>query len=128
MVKKYVITFSISVLLLFSTSIILLMIMVPQQQTTVNASVEKYERVNTTDYQFVQTKNITKETLVREYTIDETDISSFKKFNQYKAGNSDPFTPTADLTNVSNNNNQNNTNNNTNNSNGGIQNPPSTNK
>lgn len=128
MVKKYVITFSISVLLLFSTCVILLMIMVPQQQTAVNTSVEKYERANTTDYQYVQTKNITKETLVREYTIDESDITSFKKYNQYKAGNSDPFTPTTDLTNVSNNNNQNNTNNNTTNSNGGTSNPPSTNK
>lgn len=128
MVKKYIVTFSISVLILFSVCIIMLMIMVPQQQTAINGSIQDYEQVNTSDYTFVQTKDISKDALVKEYTIDDADLSSFKRYNQYKAGNSDPFTPASDLTNASNNNNQNNTNNNTNNSNGGVPNPPSTNK
>lgn len=128
MIKRYVITFSISVLVLFSTCVILLMIMIPQEQTAVTGTIDKYEKVNTADFQFEQTKDITKETLMKEYTIDASDISTFKKYNQYKAGNSDPFTPQTDLTDTSNNNNQDKTNNNTNNSNGGIPNPPATNK
>jgi hypothetical protein len=128
MVKKYVITFSISVLVLFSVSVIMLMLMIPQDQNASVGTVQKYEKVNTADYQFVQTKNISKETLVKEYTIDAADIANFKRYNQYKAGNSDPFTPQSDLQDTSNNNNQDKTNDNTKNSNGGVPNPPSTNK
>lgn len=122
MIKKYVITFSISVLVLFSTSVILLMIMIPQEQTAVTGTTGKYEKVNTADYQFEQTKDITKETLMKEYTIDASDISTFKKYNQYKAGNSDPFTPQTDLTDTPNGKDLDKTKN----GNGGIPIPPAT--
>ncbi len=128
MVKKYVLTFSISVLILFSLCIILLMLMVPQQQTSLNGSLTEYEQINTQEYTFVPTKDISQESLIKEYRITATEISSFEKYNQYKAGNSNPFTPTSDITDSTNNNNQNNADNNTDNSNGGVSNPPSTNK
>lgn len=128
MVKKYVITFSISVLVFFSLCVIMLMIMLPQEQASIIGTVQNYEKVNTADYKFSQTKDISKESLTKEYTISSSDILSFQKYNQYKAGNSDPFTPDSDLTDATNNNNQNNANNNTSNSNGGISNPPSSNK
>lgn len=102
--------------------------MIPQEQASLIGAVQKYENVNVNDYKFVQTKDISKESLVKEYTITDADLVTFKKYNQYKAGNSDPFTPASDLIDVSNNNNQNNANNNTTNSNGGISNPTSTNK
>lgn len=128
MVKKYVLTFSISVLLLFSLCVIMLMIMVPQEQASLSGSVQNYEKVNVNDYKFEQTKDVSKESLIKEYTITDADLATFKKYNQYAAGNSDPFTPTSDLTDATNNNNQNNANNNTTNSNGGVSNPGSTNK
>lgn len=128
MVKKYILTFSISVLLLFSLCVIMLMIMVPQEQASLTGSVQNYEKVNITDYKFEQTKDISSESLIKEYTISDADLAAFKKYNQYQAGNSDPFTPTSDLTTATNNNNQNTANNNTTNSNGGTSNPVSTNK
>jgi len=58
MVKKYVLTFSVSVLVLFSICIIMLMIMIPQQQASLTGSVEKYDNIISSDYTFQQTKNI----------------------------------------------------------------------
>lgn len=128
MVKKYVITFSISVLVMFSISIILLMIMVPQNQTSITASVEDYEKIDPADYEFVQTKDITKETLVKEYTITSSDLEDYEKYNKYVSGNSDPFTPSSDLNTAVSTNNEAQTNESITNSNGGIKNPSATNK
>ncbi|MEG1705557.1 MAG: hypothetical protein RR290_03160 [Clostridia bacterium] len=128
MAKKYAITFSITLLILVSLSLVMLMLMIPQKQESLTSSVQKYEQINKNDYKFEQTKDISKEALVREYVISDIDIATFKKYNQLKLGNSDPFTPSADLENESNNNNQGNTNNNNTNGNGGAPNPPSTNK
>jgi hypothetical protein len=102
--------------------------MIPQQQASLTGSVQNYERVNSSDYQFVQTKDVSTGSLIKEYRITTSEIASFEKYNQYKAGNSDPFTPASDLNNATNNNNQNNANNNTSNSNGGTANPPATTK
>ena len=128
MAKKFILTFSISVLVLFSICIIMLMIMIPQQDTSITASVENYDKINSSDYEFTQTKDISKDSLVKEYTISDDDLLTFEKYNQYKAGNSDPFTPAGDLESTTNNNNSTNTNNNTTNSNGGTSNPPTTSK
>jgi hypothetical protein len=102
--------------------------MVPQEQASLSGNVQEYEKVNLSDYKFEQTKDITKESLTKEYKISSDELYTFEKYNQYKAGNSDPFTPAGELTDASNNNNQNNADNNTNNSNGGVENPPSSNK
>jgi len=128
MVKKYILTFSISVLVLFSVCIILLMIMIPQQQVSIAGSVQNYEEINSSDYQFVQTKDISQDSLVKEYTITSADLLTFKKYNQYTTGNSDPFTPASELETTANNGGTTNTNTNTTNSNGGVPNPTSTNK
>lgn len=128
MVKKYILTFSIAVLVLFSISIIMLMIMVPQEQASLAGSVQSYDKINSSDYKFDQTKQISKESLVKEYTISSADLLTFKKYNQYTVGNSDPFTPASDLQAATNGSNPTTTNNNTTNSNGGTSNPPATNK
>jgi hypothetical protein len=124
MVKKYVLTFSISVLVLFSICIIMLMIMVPQQQASLTGSVEEYDNIINTDYSFQQTKNISEQSLVKEYKITSADILTFKKYNQLATGNSNPFTPTSEVITS----NPTDTTNNTTNSNGGTSNPPATNK
>ena len=128
MAKKFILTFSISVLVLFSICIIMLMIMVPQQEASLNASVQNYDKINSNDYAFAQTKDISKDSLVKEYAITSADLLTFKKYNQYTTGNSDPFTPSTDLQTTTNNNNTTTTNNNTTNSNGGTSNPPATSK
>jgi len=128
MVKKYVLTFSISVLVLFSVCIIMLMIMIPQQQASLASSVQKYDSIISSDYTFEPTKNISEESLVKEYKISSADLLTFKKYNQYTVGNSDPFTPTSELQTTANNNNPTTTNNNTTNSNGGTSNPAATGK
>jgi len=100
--------------------------MVPQQQTSVGNSVEKYDSIIKSDYNFEQTKNISESSLIKEYTITAADLLTFKKYNQYTSGNSDPFTPTSELTDATNNNNADTTNNNTTNSNGRVSNPTAT--
>ncbi|MEG2348296.1 MAG: hypothetical protein RSB67_01435 [Clostridia bacterium] len=135
MKKTFAITFSMSVLVLFSVAIIAFMLMLPQKAHIAKTNVEDYENIKKSDYQFVSTKDISTDALIHEYIITSEDITNFKKTNQYKAGNSDPFASSQ-----TGNDNSGNTNNNTNgggststtdkttNSNGGTPNPPSTNK
>lgn len=123
MAKKYVITFSISVLVLVSVCLIMLMLMVPQKQESLTGSIPKYEQLNKNDYKYEKTKDISKESLVREYIVSDSDIITFKKYSQYKPGNSDPFTPKSDENNT-----PNNPEDETTNGNGGIPNPPSSGK
>lgn len=120
--KNYIITFSISVIVLFTVGILMLMLMTPQKITVIDTSQEAYKSVDKTEYAYKQTKEISKESLVREYKVSDLSASNFPS---YKPGNSDPFTPAADLNNSSN---VNNSNNNTTNGNGGTPNPPSSGK
>lgn len=123
--KKYIITFSISVIILFSFGIIMIMLMTPQETQIVETSVTDYSSIGKSDYTYTQTKDITQESLVKEYTISSDDVSSFEQKNVYNPGNSDPFTPSADVnTSASTDNSQQNTTN----SNGGTSNPPATSK
>ncbi len=136
--KSYVITFSISVIVIFSIAIILLMIMLPQAVNIVDADANKYEQVSKSDYTFQKTKDVSEESLQRQYNITPDEISTFIQKQQYKPGNSDPFTPAGTDTNPGNNNGNGGTDNNgndqddadedTTNSNGGVPNPPSANK
>lgn len=143
--KKYIITFSISVLVLFSIAIIAFMLMLPQNTSVIDSSVNKYESIDKSDYQYEQTKDISKDALLQEYTITQQNMESFKNTNQYKPGNSDPFAPSGSSEGGSTGNStsggttSNSTTNSTTstsqqattkttNSNGGVANPPSTNK
>lgn len=126
--KQAVITFSISVIAISTICVILLMLMIPQQSSNISGSVSNYEQINRSNYTFEKTKDISKDSLVRQYIITPDLLASFNKKNQYNPGNVNPFS-TADEVNKSiNNSNQNTATNNTTNSNGGISNPSSTNK
>jgi len=98
--------------------------MIPQQQASLTGSVEKYDNIISSDYTFQQTKNISEQSLIKEYKITSADLLTFKKYNQLTTGNSDPFTPSSEVTTS----NPTDTTNNTTNSNGGTSNPPATNK
>ncbi len=95
MKKNYIITFCVSVLSLFSVSIVLLMLMLPQQSQIVQSKVNDYEAIKKTDYTYEKTKELQKEKLVKDYTITSQDITGFKSTKQYSSGNSDPFAQVA---------------------------------
>jgi adenine-specific DNA methylase len=120
--SKYIITFSISVIVLFTIGIVMLMLMVPQQSTIITTDIDEYSKIIRSKYTFEKSKNISKESLIQEYDITSQDIQSFQKYRVYQPGNSDPFTPESDLNQTAQ---QNNSNQQTTNSNGGTQNPPS---
>lgn len=149
--KSNWLTLGISFVVLLTVVVIILMFLLPQQSVVVDASTLKYEAVKKSDYVYEQTKNITRDALVKEYTITNEQMDSFKNNHQYVSGNSDPFTPRGTNTDSSTNTNKNNTSSNSSsstntnnsnsntsisedttqkitNSNGGVANPPSTNK
>lgn len=125
MKKDYIITFSISVIVLFTFAVILLMLMTPQENQSVSTAVKSYDTIDKSSYTYTQTKDISKDTLVKEYTINSDDINSFEKKSTYKPGNADPFTPSSDANTAAT---QNNSQEDTTNSNGGTSNPPATGK
>lgn len=95
MKKVYIITFCISVLSIFSVSIILLMLMLPQQTQVSEVNVKEYEGIKLEEFKFEKTKELQETNLVKDYSITMDDISSFKNNDQYNSGNSDPFSPSA---------------------------------
>lgn len=126
--KKYIVTFSISVLVLFTVGIIMLMLLTPQQVSVVDVNQNEYQSLTRSTYTFEKTKDISQESLVQEYSITTDDILNSKKYNNYNPGKSDPFTPQSDLNNGSNNNNQPDATDKTTNGNDGVENPPSSGK
>lgn len=120
--SKYIVTFSISVIVIFTIGIVMLMLMVPQQTSIVSSDLSEYTKIVKSKYTFEQTKNITKELLTQVYDITPEDINNFQKYKEYTPGNSNPFTPEADLNKATE---EDNSEENTTNSNGGTQNPPS---
>lgn len=139
MKKEYIITFSISALVVATVCIVMLMLMLPQQVHVVEGNINEYEVISKSKYTYETTKDISSENLKKQYGITSEDMTNFKNTNKYKAGNSDPFSPSAtDSNNTSNstgtvvNNNDTTTQTTTDekitNSNGGVANPPSTNK
>ena len=126
--KRYILSFSISVIVLFTVGVIMLMLMTPQETQSVNTSVKDYDSINKTDYLYTQTKDISKDSLTKEYTVSPDDVSKFQQYKQYNPGNADPFTPKADVNTAAQSDTQQQTQQTTTNSNDGVSNPPSTNK
>ena len=124
--KKYILTFSISFLVLATVVIIALMILLPQTTTIIESSLQDYDSINKSDYLYTKTKDISKEALIQQYTISDTEMNKIKNSNQYNPGNSDPFTPYGE--DVEDENDNTSTDDKITNSNGGTPNPPSTGK
>ncbi len=98
MKKEYILTFCISLVSIVVVFIILLMIMLPQQVQLVQGNINKYEAITKSEYTFESTKDINSDSLVKQYTITDTDMNRFRNNNQYRPGNSDPFSPTVSPT------------------------------
>lgn len=69
--------------------------MLPQQVQVVKGNINKYESITKSQYTFESTKDISSDSLVKQYTITDNDMNKFRSNNQYRPGNSDPFSPTA---------------------------------
>ena len=65
--KKYILTFSISFLVLATVVIIALMILLPQTTTIIESSLQDYDSINKSDYLYTKTKDISKEALIQQY-------------------------------------------------------------
>ncbi len=132
--KSYIITFGISVLVLATIGIIALMLFIPQKVNVIEGNINKYETITKSEFTFESTKDISKEALMKEYSISADELAAFKAKNQYNPGNSDPFTPNSTSTEstgssqVSSNTTAQSASDKTTNSNGGVANPTSTNK
>ncbi len=95
--KKYILTFSISVLVLSCVVLLCLTFLTPQQTVNINSSLKEYNGINKNDYAYTQTKDINVDNLVTEYTITNNEISKFKGNYQYVPGNTNPFSPASEL-------------------------------
>ena len=95
MKKEYILTFSISLISIIVIFVLLLMIMLPQQVQLSQGNVNKYDAITKSEYTFQSTKDITSDSLIKQYTITDSDMNKFRNNNQYRPGNSDPFSPTA---------------------------------
>lgn len=123
--KKYIITFSISVMVMITLTIVMLMLMIPQQNIITSSELKNYNEILKSEYTFSNSKNISKDTLIQEYDVNSEDMQKYERYNQYKPGNADPFTPKDDLEES---NEVDNSKENTTNSNNGVPNPESTTK
>ena len=130
--KSFAITFSVSVIIFATTSVIMLMLLLPKQLVSLETSVDSYQSIEKSNYTYTKTKDISKDALLKEYTINSDDITKFKQNYQYVAGNSDPFTKSGDTTGTgtgtSDTNSAQDAIDKTTNSNGGVSNPESTTK
>ncbi len=89
MEKKYVSSFIFSITFILCFSVIIFMIMLPQ---SVNITkVNSYIDIEKEDYTFKKTKDISDEALSYQYTVTGEDIENFKRTNEYKMGNENPF-------------------------------------
>lgn len=89
--KTYMITFAVSVLVVFCIGIIAIVLLVPQTQSILEGTAVTYDEITKTEYTYAQTKDIPENTLYKDYTVTSDAMSTFKYTNQYKPGNSDPF-------------------------------------
>lgn len=112
--KAYILTFSITILVMICSVLLGLVILLPQQSTNINVSLADYNKISEASYKFEQTKDISIDNLVHEYSVSDAQMNTYKKNYQYVTGNSDPFSATT--SNTENNGNSTNANTNTSNS------------
>lgn len=80
------------VIVLISITLIALLILLPQENTTQGLVGKEYEKISKQNYTYVPTKGITEETLIQEYNVDSETVKEGKSDKNYNPGNTDPFT------------------------------------
>lgn len=99
--KAYILSFSIGILTLVLVVLLSLVILLPQQSTSINITLDEYNKISEANYKFESTKDITMENLVHTYTVSDAQMNTYKRNYQYIAGNSDPFSTNATTNNNS---------------------------
>lgn len=108
MSKHYAISIIVSIVVVSIFVATMFLIMLPQVESLSSEVISEYTRINSEEYEFVETKQVVKEILSQKHIVTNDDITSYEKNHLYNPGNSDPFTPKDALnTEVQNSNNQN---------------------
>lgn len=80
------------VIVLISITLISLLILLPQENTTQGTAGKQYDRISKQEYIYTPTKGITESALVEEYKIGTEEVREGKADKNYTPGNTDPFT------------------------------------
>lgn len=102
MKKGVVITFISSTIIFLAIGTVLMLITIPQAKP-ISDSGNKYESIPKNDYTYVPTKDITTESIIEQYNVNEAYINDLIKNRYYKPGNADPFSDVSTSSPASNN-------------------------
>lgn len=93
--KKAWIAFSIIVVLTVAAALVVMLVLVPQIQTS-GVGEETYTQVAKQEYTYSGKENTNK--LKQDYTITADDVNYGLKTDKYEEGNINPFTPKGEVT------------------------------
>lgn len=86
------------VIVLISITLITLLILLPQENTSQGIVGKEYEKISKQEYIYTPTKGITEEALVEEYRVGAEALREGKVDKNYSPGNTDPFAVQATTT------------------------------
>ncbi len=79
------------VVVLISITLIVLLILLPQESPTQGTAGKEYNQISKQEYIYTPTKGITEGALVEEYRVGTESVREGKADKNYTPGNSDPF-------------------------------------
>ena len=85
-------------IVIISILLVALLILVPQSEPVVDASMDEYESIVESDYSYTQSKDISQEAMKETYSITTEDVKEGKAAKLYRQGNTDPFAESSSKT------------------------------
>lgn len=92
------IMFGMVAIVIISILLVALLILVPQSEPIVDASMDEYESIVESDYSYTQSKDISQEAMKETYSITTEDVKEGKAAKLYRQGNTDPFAESSSTT------------------------------
>lgn len=92
------IMFGMIAIVIISILLVALLILVPQSEPVVDASMDEYESIVESDYSYTQSKDISQEAMKETYSITTEDVKEGKAAKLYRQGNTDPFAESSSTT------------------------------
>lgn len=92
------IMFGMVAIVIISILLVALLILVPQSEPVVDASMNEYESIVESDYSYTQSKDISQEAMKETYSITTEDVKEGKAAKLYRQGNTDPFAESSSTT------------------------------
>lgn len=92
------IMFGMVAIVIISILLVALLILVPQSEPVVDASMDEYESIVESDYSYTQSKDISQEAMKETYSITTEDVKEGKAAKLYRQGNTDPFAESSSTT------------------------------